>query len=619
MKPSPGRPEERADASLEERADARLPLSLKLAYGMPNFAGFAMTVPIGIYMTKFYSDTIGVALGFIALAQVLARALDAITDPLIGWLSDRTRSRFGRRRPWIMIGAPLTGVAAVALFAPPAGITALEGAAWFTVAYMAYYLFRTVYFIPHYAWGPELTSDYHERSSLFAYRDGITLAGNAFAAASPALAIAWIKDRGVPQAEAEREVFLWFAVAMAVLLVLSLAWLCWRVPENPRFSAKKPNPLIPGVRRVLRNRPFRILLICYVASNILSGGVGVLMPFYLQYVLGIENWLEWLGLALLCGYGVGVASLPIWLRLSRRFGKKNVWITTFLFGATCQALLFSLPSFVRGEQAALWVMAFFPLGGASVAANAFLGPSIQADVIDYDELYTGRRREAQYSALWSIAEKFAGIPSAAIPLAVLATLGFQPNVEQTESVQWAIRVLFAAAPGIMAILAMGVAFKYPINERIQRATLAGIEAHRRGESALDPITGRRLAPPDERGLDEDTGWFLDHFSLGELRRALAGGDCKRVLRRDTWLALGVSTVLFIVALLGVGRVLDLSGRPGIGLLMLVLLAGVAITGVCFHAFRVSASSRAATISPEALRAHLAITEHLAQAGTPARA
>ncbi len=136
---------------------------------------------------------------------------------------------------------------------------------------------------------------------------------------------------------------------------------------------------------------------------------------------------------------------------------------------------------------------------------------------------------------------------------------------------------------------------------------------------MKPSPGRPLAPPDDRGLDEDTGWFLDHFSLGELRRALAGGDCKRVLRRDTWLALGVSTVLFTVALLGVGRVLDLSGRPGIGVLTLVLLAGVAITGVCFHAFRVSASSRAATISPEALRAHLAITEHLAQAGASARA
>ena len=596
----------------------KLPLSMKLAYGLPNFAGMAMGVPVAIHMTKFYSDSIGVAVGFIALAQVLARALDAITDPLMGWLSDRTRSPWGRRRPYILVGAPLTAISMVALFGPPDGITPLMGAAWFTTAFMAYFFFHTVYFIPHYGLGPELTSDYHERSNLFAWRDGISLVGQAFAAASPAIFIAAIKAQGTEQAEAERITFLWFSVGMSVLLVISYYWMCWRVPENPAFSARKPNPLVPGVRRVLRNHPFRILLACYMVTTITSGGIGVLMPFYLRYALGITDWVEWMGVALLLGYGTGVVTLPVFVRLARRYGKKQVWILSFILSFICQALLTALPSFIYGDSAAPWVMFFFMIGGMAFSTGQFLGPSMQADVIDYDELYTGKRREAQYTALWSIVTKFAIIPSSAIPLAVLATLGFEPNVEQPDAVRWAIRLLYAGVPGTMMLAAIFIAVRYPIDERVHRATLEGIAAHNRGEAATDPITGRSIDPPDDRGLDEDTGWFLDHFSVGELKRALSAGSRRAArLRYDTRVATAVSCLFLLAAGMGTAALFDLADQPGIGVLTLVLLGGVSLTAIGFHAVRIRAAAgdRPDEIAPEQVRRHLAITERLAQAGS----
>ena len=97
----------------------RLPRSLLFLYGAPSFAGAAMLVPIYIHLPKFYSDVVGVPLGFLAIAIAAARALDALSDPLVGWLSDRSRSRFGRRRPFIALGAPLCALAFYALFAPP--------------------------------------------------------------------------------------------------------------------------------------------------------------------------------------------------------------------------------------------------------------------------------------------------------------------------------------------------------------------------------------------------------------------------------------------------------------------------------------------------------------------
>ena len=199
---------ERSTEESKQRLPESLTLGVKLAYGLPGFAGAAMGLPIAVYMTKFYADTVGVALGFIAFSQAFARALDAITDPLMGWLSDRTNTRWGRRRPYMAIGAPLTAVLFVLLFSPPAEMGGVASAVWFLLAFTGYFLFHTVYVIPHYALGPELTLDYHERSSLFAWRDGITLAGTAFAAAAPAYFIGWIKDWGMPQALAERTIFM---------------------------------------------------------------------------------------------------------------------------------------------------------------------------------------------------------------------------------------------------------------------------------------------------------------------------------------------------------------------------------------------------------------------------
>ena len=106
-------------ASSDTNGGEKLPMSIKLAYGMPNLAGAGMAIPIAIHMNIFYSDVVLVPLGYIALAVALARSFDAITDPLMGWISDRTNTRWGRRRPWMLLGAPLAAVAFVLLFSPP--------------------------------------------------------------------------------------------------------------------------------------------------------------------------------------------------------------------------------------------------------------------------------------------------------------------------------------------------------------------------------------------------------------------------------------------------------------------------------------------------------------------
>lgn len=589
---SPGGPGEGPPAE-------RVPLSVRLAFGTPSFAGAAMVIPIAVHLTIFYSDVVLVPLGFIALAKAISRALDAITDPLMGWVSDRTRSPWGRRKPWIAIGAPGAALAFFALFSPPEALSGTPAMTWLLTTYVLYYLFHTVYQIPHYGLGPEITQDYHERSSLFGLSEMFTVAGTMVAAALPGLLTSWLGARAG---------YSTFALIFGTLLVLLYANLLRRVRERPDFAQRPSNPLVPGVRRMMRNPVFRILLVVYVIGSVTGAIPGMMMPYFTTYVLKPENPDLWLSLFLLIYFGSGFVFLPLWVRAARSYGKRAAWLGSFVTAFTGSAALFFV-----GEGDLLATALILVWAGSSFGARLFLGPAIQADVIDYDELYTGRRREAQYTSLWALMAKFTVIPSMSVPLAILASLGYQPNVEQSETVELAIRSIFALAPAAMAFAAFVVAWSYPIHELLHRRIWRGIEAHKRGESAEDPLTGAVLAPPAARGgVDEETGWFLDHFSLRELERARREGPRPLAWRTAGWAA---ASLAFAVVTAGSVylTMTDVSARPGLLVVLEVVASGVALTAFVFHAVRFRAARALASRPfPEAvLRAHVELTRSLA--------
>jgi len=582
---------------VSEPTREKLSLGTKLIYGAPSIAGAAMSIPVAIHVNPFYSDTILVPLAWVALASALARVLDAIIDPFVGWLSDHTQSRWGRRRPWIAIAAPIAAVVFVALFTPPTWLSTSGAAVWFGTMLMLFFMLNMLYGLPHAALGPELTLDYHERSSLFSVREGFALFGTLVAAVVPGFLIGAIGD--------ERRAYMYMAIAYA-LVMIALYWLLvLRIRERPDFVSRKSNPLVPGVRRALRNRPFFVLFACYVVASIPGAIPGLLMPYFNRYVLNpppisAESAGVWLSIFLAVYFLSGLVCLPLWLMLARRIGKLNAWLTSFTMGITGGISLFLL-----GEGDNLACLALIAWSGSSFGAGLFLPPAIQADVIDYDELHTGKRREAQYLALWGLVPKFIVIPSASLPLALLAWLGYVPNVAQSESVVLAIRAVFALTPSVFSIAAFFIAWRFPIDEAVHRAILAGVEAHRRGELALDPLTGRTLAPPDDRDVDEDTGWFLDYFSPGELKRVLrrgargALGDVLRVAALA--LALTIGLALWVTA--------DLEatgGNPGPLAVFAIVIAGFALTIFVFHLSRIAPALRLrrAGISTETIEAHL---------------
>ena len=571
-----------------------LPVWVKAVYGAPSFAGAAIAIPILIHMPKFYSDVVLVPVGWIAMAIAIARALDAITDPAIGWLSDRTESRLGRRRPWIALGAPICALALVALFSPPTSLTPSQAGAWFTATFALYFLFHAIYEIPYQGLGFELSPDYHDRSSLFAWRMAFIIAGTVIASIAPAV----LAGAGV--ADPRRQMHL-IALAFGAALIVLFGLLVATAHERRDAGTRATNPLVPGVRRALRNRPFRILFLTFVIGSLPSAIPALMLPFFISYVIQPEHPEQILGLFLLLYFGSSFLFLPFWVFLAGRIGKLNAWLASFGIGISA-----GIGLFFAGQGDVLYVALLHVWAGVAFGAGGLLVPSMQADVVDYDELHTGKRREAQFAAFWAIVPKFVAIPGAALPIAALAAIGYVPNAVQTPQVQLGIRVIYAVVPAVFGIASYFLARLYPISEAVHAEIKTAITAHGRGESARDPLTGESFAPPAARAIDEQTGWFLDYFSPRELAR-LASGEGSGLVRSVTQklaICTALTVLFFAIAARGLGT---LDTEPGLGPVLSVVGGGFALTGTCFHALRLrrAREMQTAPIAPEIVRMHLA--------------
>ena len=349
-------------------SDNAIPFAKKLAYASPAFALAVVGIPVYVYLPKFYSDVVGMNIAVVGSVLLGARMFDSVTDPLFGWLSDHTRTPFGRRRPYMAIGAILLAVAIVFLFNPPHA-SPHTATLWFSVGIFALFLFWTTVVVPYESLGPEITLDYHERTRLFGLRDGLLIAGTPVAASSPSL-IATLFQLSNDEV-GERARFFWMSVFYAPLVIILSWWCVAAIKERPQAQTTKHTTMLKGVREVFRNKPFTILLIAYTISAFGSNLPATLILYYVQYVLESRSADRFL----LLYFVTGVFFLPGWIALSRRIGKKETWLTAMVLNTGAFLGVFFLGP---GDTVLYGIFVF--LSGIGFGATVAIPSAMQADV-----------------------------------------------------------------------------------------------------------------------------------------------------------------------------------------------------------------------------------------------
>ena len=435
-------------------------------YALPALVLGLPTIPVFIYLPRFYAETLGLGLTATGLALFLIRLFDVVSDPVVGILSDRVPTRFGRRRPWIAIGAPIAGVALIQLFDPPVGADSTFLILWGLLLYAGW----TLIAIPYTTWGAEMSPDYHERTRITGLREGLMLGGVVAAAVLPAVLVMTGRTEG----EALITIG-WLAIALGLP---SLLLLFLKVPERAARATPRLTESKTGWRsytQLARNRPFVFLIVAWLINGLANGIPAVLFLLFMDHALEVDE--KGRSILVLTYFLSGIVAIPLWLRLSRRIGKHRIWCAAMLLASAAFAVV---PFLGPGTTEVFFFVCV--LTGMTLGADLSLPPAMQADVADYDRLRFGVERTATLFSLWNLATKLSLAAAVAIAFPLLAVLGFDPQGPREANPTWALPVIYAGLPVVLKLIVTAMVWRFPltaarqstIRRRLQKSEVRGL-------------------------------------------------------------------------------------------------------------------------------------------------
>lgn len=433
-----------------------LSLARFVTYALPAVPLAALTLPLYILVPTFYTETLGLSLGAVGAALLFVRIIDALNDPLIGIGADKMRNRFGRRRTLFALSLPITALAALMVFWPPASATAIYLAFWGTVLSIGY----TAAVIPFYAWGAEMAGDYRTRTTIVGWREGFTLFGTLIAIALP-FAI------GADDAESFHGLAL-LAIFIVIALPLSGLITIWRVPEPTEHTIQTVS-LRKGLQYFKENRPFLRLIAAFFLNGLANGIPATLFLYFVSDYLGAP---EMRGPLLFLYFLCGIGGVPLANYVAKRTSKHRAWA----YGMLAATIIFAFtPLLSEGDVFAFSIIA--ALTGLLVGFDLSIPPAIQADVIDIDTAASGEQRSGMYFAAWSLATKLSLALAVGFAFPLLGAFGFQPdsNAPQSATALSALAITYAWVPAVLKLGAIALVWNFPLNEQMQQALRAKIE------------------------------------------------------------------------------------------------------------------------------------------------
>ena len=443
----------------------RLSPFTKLAYGVGDF-GFAFAdTAIGVLFAIFLTDVVGLRGSLAALAIWIGRSWDYINDPLLGHLVDRTRTRWGRRRPYLLFGFIPFGVAFAMLWWRPPFDSDIALTAYYAAAFFFYDTVLTLVTTPFFALTPELTQDYDERTSLTSYRMAFSLLGGLIAFIVPLMMIGTMRPEN-----AGRVFQMGYVFAIACSLPLLVTFFGTR--EREEYVHQEQPSLRESLKAAWGNRPFKfaagIFLFTWTAIEVIQ----TMLLFFLKYRMGLEEESDIVAGAV---FITALIVLPFWVWASLKTDKRKAYIYGMIFlSAVMMALIFIDPSL-----GFTYVISLAALAGIGVSAVHVLTWAMIPDAMEVDELQNGARHEGMFYALVSLMKKVAVSIALPVTLLVLDWSGFISNApQQTESAVWAIRIMIGPVPSVLLLGGILFAMYYPLTREAHAEVRESIEARR---------------------------------------------------------------------------------------------------------------------------------------------
>jgi glycoside/pentoside/hexuronide:cation symporter, GPH family len=437
----------------------KLTFGVKFRYGIADMGFALLSAAQQFFLLFYYTDVAKINPAIAGAALMVAKLTwDAINDPLFGYWSDRTRSRFGRRRIYMLIAAIPIGFAALIMFSIPKG---LNGVPAFLAVLLTFWLidtFQTMANVPYSSLTPELTRDYSERASLTSIRMAFSVFGYILGAASTPILAGVFQGAGLNLQQAWSATGAVFGViTTTVVLVTALT-----VKEKPELAGEPSRiPAVKAVFTCFKNRPFNILMIAFILSSFSFTTLTALTPYFIQYQLGMGDQVSFILLAMLLT--IGIFLIPAKLVMDR-INKGPTYALGLGIASLAVISSFFLP---HAPTSLMYVIAI--VAGIGFSTQFVCPWSMLPDVLEYDEKLTGERREGIYYGLWNFLSKFTGALGVAVSGWALALYGYIPNVEQTVRALFGIRFFFALVPAIVILVSLPFLIWYPITRKSHAA------------------------------------------------------------------------------------------------------------------------------------------------------
>jgi glycoside/pentoside/hexuronide:cation symporter, GPH family len=443
----------------------------KLIYGFGD-TGFSLTTTIiAAYFAFFLTDAVGIAAGTAAIAIFIGRTWDYVNDPIIGHISDRTRTRWGRRRPFLLFGAlPFALAFCLMWYRPP-----IESQVWLAAYYgLAYALFdsaATFVYMPFYALTPELTSNYDERTTLTTYRMFFSILGSLIAFTVPLMIVGAFQAQNASRILA-MGAFFGLISAIPLLLVF------FGTRERQEYSDLKQPELKESLRAAVKNRPFIfgmvIFLLTWVSVDILQA----MLLYFIKYVVQRESQSTEIMAVI---FVTAMIVLPFWEWASRRWNKRKAYAGGIAFWAVVQIVMITL----NPGTPLPFILGLCVLAGIGVSCAHVLPWSIIPDAVEWDEWQTGERHEGMFYSLVTLAQKVASSFAIPMVLLILQFTGYVPNsTAQPPAAVLGIRLAIGPIPAMLLCGGIVFALIYPLSRESHQQIVRDLEARRKAQKEL---------------------------------------------------------------------------------------------------------------------------------------